>query len=62
MFTRAELKEAAAHNPFDPQRRDKEQRCQLMFLIGEPEEKNVAALMWADVADTTLRTGTGWWG
>lgn len=45
VFTRAELKEAAAHNPFDPQRRDKEQRCQLMFLIGEPEEKNVAALM-----------------
>ena len=45
VFTSTELKEAAAHNPFDPQRRDTEQRCQLMFLSGEPDVKNVAALM-----------------
>jgi uncharacterized protein (DUF1697 family) len=31
-----ELKKAAAGNPFDPERMDKEQRCHLMFLSAPP--------------------------
>ena len=41
----AELKKAAAHNPFDPESLDEEQRCHLMFLSAEPDEPNRKALM-----------------
>ena len=37
LLTLDELKKAAAGNPFDPERLDKEQRCHLMFLSGVPE-------------------------
>jgi uncharacterized protein (DUF1697 family) len=41
----ADLKQAVAHNPFDPEVRDKEQRCQLMFLSAEPDTAHRKALM-----------------
>lgn len=41
----AELKKAAAHNPFDPESLDEEQRCHLMFLSAEPDEPHRKALM-----------------
>jgi uncharacterized protein (DUF1697 family) len=41
----AELQEAAAHNPFEPERRDHEQRCHLMFLSAEPEAERREKLM-----------------
>ena len=44
LLTRPELEEAAAHNPFDPERRDKEQHCHLMFLSAEPDAAHSAAL------------------
>jgi uncharacterized protein (DUF1697 family) len=40
-----ELKEAAAANPFDPARRDKEQRCHLVFLSAAPAAARRKALM-----------------
>jgi uncharacterized protein (DUF1697 family) len=45
VFVRQQLEDAAAHNPFDPEHRDKEQRCHLMFLSGEPDAAHRAALM-----------------
>jgi uncharacterized protein (DUF1697 family) len=45
IFTRKQLEDAAAHNPFDPERRDKEQRCHLMFLSSETDSTHQAALM-----------------
>ena len=45
VFTRKQLEEAAAQNPFDPERRDKEQHCQLMFLSADPDPSHRAALM-----------------
>jgi uncharacterized protein (DUF1697 family) len=41
----AELRAAAAANPFDPERRQHERRCHLMFLSAEPDEARVAALL-----------------
>lgn len=40
-----ELEDAAAHNPFEPQRLDKVQRCHLMFLSGRPQHANQEALI-----------------
>jgi len=40
-----ELKKAAAGNPFDPERRDKEQRCHLMFLSAAPPQTRRKMLM-----------------
>lgn len=40
-----ELKEAAASNPFDPARRDREQRCHLMFLSAAPPQARRKMLM-----------------
>ena len=45
LFTRGQLEDAAAHNPFDPDRREKEQHCHLMFLSREPDTAHRAALM-----------------
>ena len=45
VFTPKELVEAAANNPFDPERQDKEQRCHLMFLTDEPDPDHCTALM-----------------
>jgi uncharacterized protein (DUF1697 family) len=41
----AELRKAAAQNPFNPERLDEEQRCHLMFLSAEPDEAHRKALM-----------------
>ena len=41
----AQLRAAAARNPFDPERLDKDQLCHLMFLSGEPDSAHRAALM-----------------
>jgi len=41
----AELRKAAAHNPFNPECLDEEQRCHLMFLSAEPDEMHRKALM-----------------
>jgi len=40
-----ELRKAAAGNPFDPARWDKEQRCHLMFLSAAPDAAHRRALM-----------------
>lgn len=40
-----QLRDAAAHNPFDPERLDEEQRCHFMFLDREPDAARRAALM-----------------
>jgi uncharacterized protein (DUF1697 family) len=45
VLTRNQLEDAATHNPFEPERRDKEQHCHLMFLSSEPEPTHSAALM-----------------
>ena len=45
IYIRKQLKEVAAQNPFDPERKDKEQRCHLMFLSSEPDPDRCAALM-----------------
>lgn len=45
VFTPKELEDAAANNPFDPERQDMEQRCHLMFLSDEPDPGHCAALM-----------------
>lgn len=44
VFSPAELKAAAAHNPFEPQRRAGEQRCHLMFLSAQPDPGRWEAL------------------
>jgi len=41
----AELKQAADHNPFDPEHLGKEQQCYLMFLSAEPDAMHREALM-----------------
>jgi uncharacterized protein (DUF1697 family) len=41
----AELKKAAANNPFSPDRLDKEQHCHLVFLSSEPARANQKALL-----------------
>ena len=45
IFTRKQLEEAAAKNPFDPERKDKEQHCHLMFLSEEPDPEHCSELM-----------------
>ncbi len=40
-----QLRDAGAHNPFDPERLDDEQRCHLMFLSGAPDAAHREALM-----------------
>jgi uncharacterized protein (DUF1697 family) len=45
VLTPVELREAAARNPFDPERLDKEQHCHLMFLSREPDAARCEALM-----------------
>lgn len=45
VLTRAELRDAAGHNPFDPVARDAVQQCHLMFLSAEPDEAHRQALM-----------------
>ena len=45
VLTNDKLKKAASHNSFEPERREKEQRCQLMFLSGKPDAAHRKALM-----------------
>ena len=45
LLTPGELIKAVSHNPFNPEHRDKEQRCHLMFLSGKPDEVHSKALM-----------------
>jgi uncharacterized protein (DUF1697 family) len=45
LLTLEELKKEAAGNPFEPERLDKEQRCQLMFLSASPTAARRKALM-----------------
>lgn len=44
VLTPAEMKRAAARNPFDPAGKDRDWRCHLVFLSGAPAPGNVAAL------------------
>lgn len=45
ILTNEKLKKAASHNPFEPEKRDKEQKCHLMFLSGKPGLAHSKALM-----------------
>jgi uncharacterized protein (DUF1697 family) len=45
MFSPEELKEAAAHNPFEPERLEKEQHCQLLFLSAKPNPERRKTVM-----------------
>ncbi len=45
VLTQAELEQEVAHNPFDPEGRDKEQRTHLMFLSAEPDITRIKALL-----------------
>jgi uncharacterized protein (DUF1697 family) len=45
LLTSEELKRAAAGNPFEPERLDKDQRCHLMFLSAAPTATRRKALM-----------------
>lgn len=45
VFTHDKLRKAASHNPFEPERNEKEMLCQLMFLSGKPDAASVKALM-----------------
>src|SRR5512147_2116984 len=45
VLTPAQLKKAALHNPFDPERLDKEQQCHVMFLSRTPEAARRKALI-----------------
>lgn len=45
VLTLAELKKAAAGNPFDAQRREEEQLCHLMFLTAKPSAPQIKTLM-----------------
>ncbi len=45
VLTREQLEDAASHNPLEPERREKEQRCHLMFLSAEPDATHRKALM-----------------
>jgi uncharacterized protein (DUF1697 family) len=45
ILTRDKLKKAAAHNPFEPERYEKEMRCQIMFLSAKPDASHSKALI-----------------
>jgi len=45
LLTNDRLKKAASRNPFEPEKRDKEQRCHLMFLSGKPDAEHIKSLM-----------------
>src|SRR5436190_4027115 len=45
MFSPDELRKAAAHNPFEPERLDKEQHCQLLFLNAKPNLERQKAVL-----------------
>ncbi len=45
LLTPQKLEKAAAENPFDPARLDKEQRCHLMFLSASPSAARRRGLM-----------------
>jgi uncharacterized protein (DUF1697 family) len=45
VMTNDKLKKAAFHNPFEPERHEKKQRCQLMFLSARPDAAHRKALM-----------------
>lgn len=45
VLTQDEMRQAVAHNPLDPEGRDKEQRSHLMFLSAEPDMAHREALM-----------------
>jgi uncharacterized protein (DUF1697 family) len=45
ILTNDKLKKAASRNPFEPEKRDKLQKCHLMFLSGKPNAENIKDLM-----------------
>ncbi len=45
VLNRTELQNAVRHNPFDPEKREAEQHCQLMFLSDEPDAAAQHSLM-----------------
>ena len=45
ILTNNKLKKAASHNPFEPMKRNKVQRCHLMFLSGKPDSVHIKELM-----------------
>lgn len=45
ILTNDKLKKAASHNPFEPELRDKEQKCHLMFLLRKPDAEHIKSLM-----------------
>lgn len=45
ILTNDKLKKAASYNRFEPEKRDKEQRCHLMFLSDKPDTEHIKALM-----------------
>lgn len=45
VLTPAQLKKAAAKNPFDPTRLEEKQRCHLMFLSEKPDKDHRKALI-----------------
>lgn len=45
VFNSAQLRKAADHNPFEPEKHEKEQICHLMFLSAKPSATSKKALM-----------------
>jgi uncharacterized protein (DUF1697 family) len=45
ILTNDKLKKAASYNPFEPEKRDKIQKCHLMFLSGKPNSAHSKALI-----------------
>lgn len=45
VFTSKQLQKAADHNPFEPKKQEKEQRCHLMFLSAKPDTDRQKVLM-----------------
>ncbi len=45
VFSTDELRKAAAHNPFEPERLDKEQHCHLLFLNAKPNLERQKAVL-----------------
>ena len=45
ILTNEKLKKASSHNPFEPEKLGKEQKCHLMFLSGKPDEAHIKELM-----------------
>jgi len=45
ILTNNKLKKAASHNPFEPMKRDKVQKCHLMFLSDKPDSAHIKELM-----------------